>query len=424
MIIILITLDCVRKDKFNKENAPEFFNICKDFVSFENCFSQSQNTLSSHWTIFTSKYLFQHKVYSNYSKVFPLEFSLDRVLKRNGFENKAICGISFLAKSLGNLIGKEDREFKERRLKLFRILKIHKERRKASDVFNKAIKEIERTKNRDFFLWLHLFDAHMPYYSPKRFKNFEKVKCEKSILTQISEKGWFSPYFKEYEEKVTLDYFVKTYESSIRYIDYEMKRFFDYLKYKNIYNEALIIVTSDHGECLYGEHSIYCAHKKLFDETTHCPLFIKFSKGLIKNEKVYELVEHTDISPTVLSHIGIEENNYEGIDLTKLMRGKVKIRNFVFSEHVDDFMKAIRDENYIYAEINEGKENKWNMPLEKGNLFKRDGTPLEDREIEEKMKRMMEQFLNERDYKKEKELSTSQDLGEEIEKQLKSLGYL
>lgn len=425
MLKILITLDCVRKDLFNLENAPNFYKGQKEWVSFENCYSHSQNTLSSHFTIFTSNYLMQHQVYSNFQPKKLPPYSMDKLLRDKGFETKAVCGISFLSKLLGNQIGQKDKRFDFNENSIFGKIKrkIFTERRKAKEVLKEAINSILKTKNKNFFIWLHLFDAHMPYYSPSNFKNFKMKKSEKKILEQLKEKEWFSPYFEEYEKKLDLEYFPKCYESAIKYIDFEMNEFFDFLKNKNYFDDSLIVLTSDHGECLYGEHNIYCAHKKLFDETINVPLFIKFPGKKFKNEKVSEIVEHIDIAPTVVSFINVEEKKYKGIDLKKFLEGKEKGKEFSFSEHVDNFLRSIRDKEYIFSEIVEGSENKWKMKLEKSDLFKRDGSEVFNREIEERMKKRMKDFIHKIESEKVEE-TEKLDGEEKIEEQLRSLGYL
>jgi arylsulfatase A-like enzyme len=426
MLVILITLDCLRRDHFNEDYTPLFLKNVGDFVSFENAFSQSQNTLSSHFTMFTSNYLFQHGVYSNFENKDLPSYSIDKLLRKKDFETKAVCGISFLANKLGNQIGEKDTVFEISKSRLKNALKkrIFGERRKAENVFGKGVKWlIDKKRKNNAFLWLHLFDAHMPYYSPKRFQDFEVRKTERSVKGQIDERGWFSSYFKEYEKKVDLNYFPQCYKSAVRYIDKSLNDFFSLLKNLNIYDQSFIIVTSDHGECLMGEHFIYCAHKKLFDETINVPLFIKFPLFKFRNEKVFELVEHIDLAPTIGGLIDVEEEKYEGRDLAKLLQGKSPLKTFSFSEHVDNFMKAIRNKDYIYAERNENSENRWNMKVEENHLFKRSGEPVSDTDIELKMKQDIEKFLADKNYEYHKKESANEK-DKDIGSQLKSFGYL
>jgi arylsulfatase A-like enzyme len=428
MLIILITLDCLRKDHFNEELTPKFMKSHGEWTSFENGFSQSQNTLSSHFTMLTSNYLFQHGVYSNFKgKKLPAH-SVDKLLRNSGFDTKALCGVSFLSSLLGNQIGEKDPYFDYSGGGILNAVKrkLRGERRPAEKVLSAGMKWIlDKNRAKNSFLWMHLFDAHMAYTAPDRYtKKFVKEKkAEKSVKEQISDEGWFSPYFKEYEKNVTPDYFPGSYKAAVNYIDDSIDTFWGILKQLNLFDDALIFLTSDHGECLKGDHDIYCAHKKLFNETINVPFFVKFPGREFRGVKSDLLAEHTDIAPTIAGYLSKEDSNYAGSDLRKIMSGQAKPRNYVFSEHVDNYMRSLRDMNNIYVEIVEGAENKWGMKVEKEKLFRRDGAPVIDDGLELKFKKEMDKFMQ--DKKRPAYGDENSDGGsKEIEEQLRSLGYL
>ncbi|MCX7831239.1 MAG: hypothetical protein N2445_09335, partial [Acidobacteria bacterium] len=119
---------------------------------------------------------------------------------------------------------------------------------------------------------------------------------------------------------------------------------------------------------------------------------------------------------------GLAEEKYEGTDLFKLLSGKAKAKDFSFSEHVDNFMKAIRNQDFIYVEINKNADNKWGMKVEHERVFDRKGNVVVNEEIEMRMKDKMDSFLTIKNYKEET-ISPNGESASEIEKQLKSLGY-
>jgi arylsulfatase A-like enzyme len=428
MLIILITLDCLRKDHFNMEHTPNFIRNIDDWVSFENGFSQSQNTLSSHFTMLTSNYLFQHGVYSNFKGKKLPGHSIDKQLRGAGFETKALCGVSFLSNLLGNQVGQADSYFDLSGIRIVNALKrrFRGERRPAGRVLDKGLEWIlEKKDAANKFLWMHLFDAHMPYAAPGPYmkKYVRNKKCAESVKSQLDKSGWFSPYFKEYEMKTSLDYFPDAYKAAVRYIDDSLETFLGVLKRTGIYDESLIFVTSDHGECLKGDHDIYCAHKKLFSETINVPFFVKFPKGGFRGEKVFELVEHTDIAPTIAGYISGERHGYSGFDISELLAGRGKTRNSVFSEHVDNYMRSMRNSGGIYVEIVAGAENKWGMKVERESLFDRDGSPLHDESLARKLEKEMQDFLQE-NQAVSCDGEEASGKSREIEEQLRSLGYL
>jgi len=60
----------------------------------------------------------------------------------------------------------------------------------------------------------------------------------------------------------------------------------DYLKKKKLYDNTLIIFTSDHGE-EFGEHGTWAMHSHtLFNDQLHVPLLIKLPKSKYASRKV------------------------------------------------------------------------------------------------------------------------------------------
>lgn len=426
MIIILITLDCLRKDHFGGELTPFFNGGLGDWVSFTNGFSQSQNTLSSHFTMLTSNYLFQHGVYSNFKGKKLPSYSLDKRLREAGFGAKAVCGVSFLSSLLGNQMGEKDDYFELSGGRIINAFKrrIRGERRSAEKVVASGLRWLLESPPRDGkFLWMHFFDAHMAYSAPRRFmkKFIPRERSSKSVREQITQKGWFSPYFKDYEQKVPLEHFPEAYKAAVSYIDHTLGIFFSMLKQFGLFDGALIFVTSDHGECLNGDHDIYCAHKKLFDETINVPFFVKFPGSEFGGRSSGLIVEHTDIAPTAAGYVLGKTQEYMGSDLRALLKGETVPRKYAFSEHVDNYMRSIRDRDNIFVEIVEGMENKWGMKVEREKLFRRNGDPLADAGLESSMLEDMSSFM-----RMNASSSRADDLGRdgEIEEQLRSLGYL
>jgi choline-sulfatase len=78
----------------------------------------------------------------------------------------------------------------------------------------------------------------------------------------------------------------------------------DALRAKKLFDDAIVIVTADHGESLgaHGEdtHGIF-----LYDETIHIPLLLKLLQQQLAGKRVTARVRALDIAPTVLEAAGI-----------------------------------------------------------------------------------------------------------------------
>ena len=133
-------------------------------------------------------------------------------------------------------------------------------------------------------------------------------------------------------------------------------------------------MTADHGESLLGDHGLFCIHKKLFDTTVHVPLWIRFPGGEHAGTTVDALVELTDVAPTLAHAVGLSEPLYMGRDLGAIAAGEAPGREVAFSEHVDDLLRAVRDDEHVWVERVPERVNRSGFPMDEGTFFRRDGS--------------------------------------------------
>ena len=96
-----------------------------------------------------------------------------------------------------------------------------------------------------------------------------------------------------------------TYFGMISEFDAQMGRLIDYLKSNGLYDNTLIIITSDHGEHL-GDHWMF-AKNSYFDQTFHVPLIIRDPSNAAdaaRGTQVDAFSESIDIMPTMLDWLG------------------------------------------------------------------------------------------------------------------------
>ena len=96
----------------------------------------------------------------------------------------------------------------------------------------------------------------------------------------------------------------RRYAEEVDHVDAFVGRLLDALRARGLYEKALIVFTSDHGEAL-GEHGLLQHGHNLFDELIHVPLLIKPPAGreieLARlRERADTIVSHIDVVPTVL----------------------------------------------------------------------------------------------------------------------------
>jgi arylsulfatase A-like enzyme len=142
-----------------------------------------------------------------------------------------------------------------------------------------GINWLEKNSNKKFFLFLHTYETHSPF-TPKEFYS-KLLKTDytgnlpehtsKDIIRQINNGKL------EITEADRL-HIINTYDAEIRSMDDSFQYFLDYLKRMKLYDNSIIIFTSDHGE-EFNEHGVMATHSHtLFNELLYVPLIIKLGR--------------------------------------------------------------------------------------------------------------------------------------------------
>ena len=94
------------------------------------------------------------------------------------------------------------------------------------------------------------------------------------------------------------------YDGEILYMDRYVGRLLDQLRSDGLYDNALIIVTADHGELL-GEHGKFGHGNYLHQEEIHVPLFIKYPRGEMAPERIDTSIQLVDLMAIILDRLGL-----------------------------------------------------------------------------------------------------------------------
>jgi arylsulfatase A-like enzyme len=87
----------------------------------------------------------------------------------------------------------------------------------------------------------------------------------------------------------------------------------EYLKQERLWNNTLIVLTSDHGQAFY-EHDFASHASAIFDEVMKVPLLIR-APGLSPGVE-HRLAQHVDVAPSVLGLMGLPVHpSFQGVDL-------------------------------------------------------------------------------------------------------------
>ena len=204
-----------------------------------------------------------------------------------------------------------------------------------------ALDWLNRNKDRDnWFLHVHLWDAHTPYRAPKSFGNpFEDEPLNNWITEDVLEKhkkmtgphginelsmyndatdSRFPRALGKGENLSDVKKIFDGYDCGIRYADMLIGQLFNCLKAQGIYEDTAIIVTSDHGENM-GELAIYSEHGTADMPTCHIPFIMKWPKGQ-KGISDKGFHYNLDLLPTVADLLGVEHfEHWDGESYAKIV---------------------------------------------------------------------------------------------------------
>ncbi len=129
----------------------------------------------------------------------------------------------------------------------------------------------------------------------------------------------------------------RLYDGEITYWDEQFGALVQKLKDEGLYDEAIVVVTADHGE-EFADHGGFWHGTTLYDELVHVPLLVKLPYGERAGERIDHWVQHVDLMPTLLRRLGVEVP--EGVQGGELFEGTTEV--FSEEDHEGNVLRAVR----------------------------------------------------------------------------------
>ncbi|MEI6607900.1 MAG: sulfatase-like hydrolase/transferase [Verrucomicrobiota bacterium] len=101
------------------------------------------------------------------------------------------------------------------------------------------------------------------------------------------------------------------YWNSLAWVDGLLAQYIGFLKAHDRYDDALIIVTGDHGEEMQ-EHGVWFHTSGLTTEQTSVPIIVKWPKMLGRGQPL-ALASHLDLMPSILDALGCPQSQWDGL---------------------------------------------------------------------------------------------------------------
>jgi arylsulfatase A-like enzyme len=257
-------------------------------------------TLASHTSLMTGKYPHTHGTPRNGFMVHGDNEMLAEVLDDAGFHTAGFAGsfaldtrfdfpqgFEHFDETFSRMAGTEDRVQSER----------------PAEVVTQAVVDwLDETELPDhLFLFVHYFDPHAPYEAPPPFS---------TMYDKHDRTGW--PTWAEMHEQglfetrtVYGEWAAAQYAAEISYMDHHVGVLLDQLGERGILDEALLVVTSDHGETFWEHREPFDHGWSTYQTTMRSVGLVRLPGAKHAGTRVGGLAANIDILPTVLSYLGI-----------------------------------------------------------------------------------------------------------------------
>jgi arylsulfatase A-like enzyme/Tfp pilus assembly protein PilF len=285
--VVLISIDTLRADHlpawgYGAVATPALDRLRADSILVRNAWAPAPLTLPSHVTMLTGLLPPAHGVRANAGFTFASAAhpSLPTLLKARGYATGAAVS-SYVLRADAGLAGAFD--FYEDGIDPPAGASFSEYQRRGDVTAALAGDWIDAHDGGPFFFFLHLYEPHVPYDPPEPFRSR----------------------------------YGGSYDGEIAAADAIVGRFLDHLRQRALYDRALVVLTSDHGEGL-GDHGEDQHSILLYAEALRVPLLVKLPEGRRGGETIEEPAQLADIVPTVAGLLGLATPALPGCSLLDL----------------------------------------------------------------------------------------------------------
>jgi len=332
--VLVIVMDTVRADHlslygYERDTSPNLRALAQEAAVYTHAQSAADITLTSHASLFTGMYPSWHGAYCRTPEAAygrPLLANvptLAELLHGQGYSTLGVAANLYLRSAFGL-----DRGFEEFRIErpvpmlsdenrcqlrrpMRRLLNLVTDTAQfdrlnssAEDIDGQFLATLDGRGRPDapFFGFVNYMDAHFPYIPPAPWDR--KFPGKVSTLTKDYLEG--EQYTISSGSDTPTDYrryCISQYDGGIAYVDAQIGRILTGLKRRNLYDNTMIVVTSDHGEAFGERHRVEHGNSP-YQNLLHVALLIKYPKSAHRGP-VEAPVSLIDVAPTVLAVAGI-----------------------------------------------------------------------------------------------------------------------
>jgi len=313
--VVVILIDTLRADHmgfmgYERKTSPNIDALAAESIIFEDAYATAPHTPRSIPCLFFGRYPSHIKWRGgqyNYPKVRPENLSMFEVLQENGWKNYGFSSHFYFQEKRGMWQGFEawDNEGAGTIAESNEDIASPRTWAKTEPKLAELAAASKKEGAAPFGVFLHLFEPHSRWIGHDEY-DFGKgdTPAERHI---------------------------NNYDSEIAYVDAYVGKVVAKLKALGIYDDTVIILTSDHGEA-FQDHGLFFHGQNLYDEVIKVPLLIRVPGW--KPRRVEGPISLVDVAPTYLDLMDISvPQDFEGQSLVATMLGKAPVPDRpIFSE--------------------------------------------------------------------------------------------
>jgi arylsulfatase A-like enzyme len=357
--IILVSIDTLRADRLGcygnpRPISPALDAFAREGVLFRRALSQAPVTAPSHMSLFTAL-MPDVNLVRNHGLDFreradslpPRISTFPQLLQSQGYYTAGVHGGGDVSGSLGFSRGFDSYRDSFDHLRL------------APGAFpediSAAVRE-SRARGKKLSLFVHHYYCHDPYvYGPPEFRRRFLDHPGPGLPGGLEGLGGEGKSVVEaFWKKIDLsrpdhrEHVLALYDGGVAYADDLFRRLRELLIREKIYDNALVIVLSDHGEEFYEHQGV--RHGRLFIEQLHVPLIVKFPRRRFGGLEISATVRLIDLMPTIFDWAGLPAlPRAQGVSFLPLLTGEGSYRPSLVSYSEDLARVRLEEEGFAFC---------------------------------------------------------------------------
>lgn len=307
--------------------------------------------------------------------------------------------------------------------------------RASNRAANVVDEQVAADDDEPFFGYVHLMDPHLPFYVPDEFRTAdvrppgcETLSDEHMYMRALMDDSWALRLDERRLSSAEKRYLRTRYADEVEYADAVVGRILDSLEAHGHADDTMVVLTADHGEHL-GERA---DGRTLVDHQTsvrlpllRVPLLVRYP-GRFDADEQDDLVQTTHVAETVRALAGLEHDPRRSLlDADRDERGETALAEYagVVASHPPD---DVRDER-LTTHRTSAVAGEWKLDRvgDRWRAAEIDWDANEAREIDpEEMPEGVRETLRAAHPSDEEVASGSRSVPDDVERNLRELGYM